>query len=325
MRHRFAPGQVIIREGEISCRAFLILAGRVRVTRHQDNHEIQLAELTTNDIFGEMSIIDRKPRSASVTAIVTTDCVELNLNNLKSIMTQSPNTSIVIFRALCAKLRDSNNRITQGFSTEEISFWYRAITVCRLWYEATQQDSAMRQNLDNLRRELAAALGFSMVEVQPVVNKLIACDMIGEPREESGSIVHMDVIEEFLNCYDVVNVTEKGHDPLTQEDLQVCDDILEFAESRLPRPDANQLIVPSNELKEALMQNPLWTGLPPEQQSHAYDHCFNRLASHGLLGFRFKNRQEIILIVKRLRALMSLDIKPGGEYDKTCRHLLMPT
>ena len=326
MQRRFEAGTVIIREGEISGRAYLIVRGRVRITRHQHNHDVQLAEIGPNGLFGEMSMIDQKPRSASVTALVETDCVELNLTSLKSIMTQSPNTCIVVFKALCTKLRDANERLIRGFSTEEVCFWYRVVTVCRLWHDCNKDNPRLRHNLDSLRKELAAALGFSLPEIQPFVNKLIAIDIIGEPRSDNDSIIHMDVLQLFLNSYEITNVTESGSAPLTLDDLQVGEDILAFAEERLPaNSPKTQLVVPTEELNAALLQSATWPQLNDSQRSQALQQCYSRLSAHGLLGYRFGNRKEVILIIKRLRMLMSLDVKPGGEFEKTCRTLTTPT
>ena len=60
----YAPGQEIIQEGSMGVGFFLILDGHVRVRKGKKT----LAELKTGDFFGEMSLFDEQPRSATVEA-----------------------------------------------------------------------------------------------------------------------------------------------------------------------------------------------------------------------------------------------------------------
>ena len=65
----YADGDMICRQGELGDCMYVIQAGRVRVVQEVDDKEVPLAELKTGEIFGEMAIVERKPRSASVRAI----------------------------------------------------------------------------------------------------------------------------------------------------------------------------------------------------------------------------------------------------------------
>lgn len=64
----YGDGEVICREGEVADRMYVVQAGCVEVVRDEQGQEVRLAELGAGDIFGEMAIIDRKPRSATVRA-----------------------------------------------------------------------------------------------------------------------------------------------------------------------------------------------------------------------------------------------------------------
>lgn len=64
----YADGEVICREGELGDRMYVIQAGRAAVWRRENDTDIKIAELQTGSIFGEMSIFERKPRSATVSA-----------------------------------------------------------------------------------------------------------------------------------------------------------------------------------------------------------------------------------------------------------------
>ncbi len=59
----------IFKDGDSANDAFLIESGTVEVIRKSGNTEVVLARLTRGEIFGEMALIDGKPRMASVRAV----------------------------------------------------------------------------------------------------------------------------------------------------------------------------------------------------------------------------------------------------------------
>jgi hypothetical protein len=68
-RKLFAPGELIVREGEKGDAAYMIVAGRCRAFRTVDGVEETLAVMEPGDVFGEMALILYEPRAASVIAV----------------------------------------------------------------------------------------------------------------------------------------------------------------------------------------------------------------------------------------------------------------
>ncbi|EPR38719.1 putative transcriptional regulator, Crp/Fnr family [Desulfovibrio sp. X2] len=76
---RYEPGEMIIREGESSPRFYFLLQGLVRVFKGA----VELGCLQRlGEVFGEMGVIDKSPRSASVQAIQRTLCLVLDAEAL---------------------------------------------------------------------------------------------------------------------------------------------------------------------------------------------------------------------------------------------------
>jgi CRP/FNR family transcriptional regulator, cyclic AMP receptor protein len=59
-------GRKVFSEGDVGDGAYFILDGKLKVVTHSASEEIVLGELSTGEIFGEMALIDDKPRSAAV-------------------------------------------------------------------------------------------------------------------------------------------------------------------------------------------------------------------------------------------------------------------
>jgi len=99
----------IITQDEHGDAMFLIAEGNVRIHKNNEN----LAILSVNDYFGEMSILDGEPRSASATAI--SDCLLLRINqeDFYQILSQRFDVALNIIQTLTRRLRTTPSSLTQ--------------------------------------------------------------------------------------------------------------------------------------------------------------------------------------------------------------------
>lgn len=107
---RFAKGETIIREGEMGLGMYVILNGRVEVTKGRTGTGVRLAELGPEQFFAEMSLIDDKPRSASITTLDETECLLLTRDSFGKLMEKNPQISIRLARILAERLRQADER-----------------------------------------------------------------------------------------------------------------------------------------------------------------------------------------------------------------------
>lgn len=74
----FKKGDNVFVEGDVADGVYLIMSGSVEILKRRGNEEVRLATQGVNTIFGEMAIIDKKPRSATVKAVQNTICYKLS-------------------------------------------------------------------------------------------------------------------------------------------------------------------------------------------------------------------------------------------------------
>jgi CRP-like cAMP-binding protein len=98
-----APERVIARQGEIGSGLFVILEGRVRVVR---DGEI-VAHFGPGECFGELSVLDRRPRIASVVAEEPTRCLAVTAWDAEQLLLAHPAVSLALLRTLAARLRQT--------------------------------------------------------------------------------------------------------------------------------------------------------------------------------------------------------------------------
>lgn len=107
----FQPGQVIFREGDTSQEAYRILRGRVEISILADGKPVILAQLGEGDIFGEMAMVDERPRSASAQALEVTECEVLTPENFNDLVLQRPEVLIPYMASFFERLRTANDRL----------------------------------------------------------------------------------------------------------------------------------------------------------------------------------------------------------------------
>jgi NADH dehydrogenase len=73
----YAPGQAIIRQGELADAFYVIVRGTVQVIREEDDRETELARLGSGDSFGELGLLQNRRRSATVRAVDPVDVIVL--------------------------------------------------------------------------------------------------------------------------------------------------------------------------------------------------------------------------------------------------------
>ena len=106
----------IFHEGDDGASLFIILEGAVKVyIPALDGREVVLAVLRKYDLLGEMSLLDRAPRSASATTIEPTEMVSLNQGDFLSVLDRYPRAQRAIIDVLVKRMRATNQSIQDAY------------------------------------------------------------------------------------------------------------------------------------------------------------------------------------------------------------------
>lgn len=103
----FPPRHTIFTEGQEGRSLYILVSGRVRV--HNGSQE--LARLEKGACFGEMSLFDAEPRSASITTLESCECLMLTQQQLYEAIDETPGIAVNIIRLLSRRIRTLNHKI----------------------------------------------------------------------------------------------------------------------------------------------------------------------------------------------------------------------
>jgi CRP-like cAMP-binding protein len=112
---QFAPGEVLVREGEVGASLYVLVTGEVDVVRADGGAEKVLASLAAPASIGEMSLIDREVRSATLRARTPVAALQLTAENFASFRRRSRDGftlfALNVARVLSARLRETNKKL----------------------------------------------------------------------------------------------------------------------------------------------------------------------------------------------------------------------
>ena len=113
LQHRsYARNACILRAGDLTDALYIILSGRARVLIDDgEGREVILNLLGPNEFFGEMSLIDEQPRSASVEALDACEILYISKSAFMGCLKGNFDAAMLMLRSVVARLREADRKI----------------------------------------------------------------------------------------------------------------------------------------------------------------------------------------------------------------------
>lgn len=199
-------GEVLFREDDPGDVMFVIQSGSVRITKSVKGEEKTLAILGPGEFFGEMAILNAKPRTATATVEEKAQVLVLGARTFEQMVVSNAEIAVRLIRKLSRRLdsanelievlmhRDPKARVILGLSREAQSIGQK------------QDDGSVRVPMSV--PELADQVGLDAGETQEVMKRLTR---LGIVRLDASTIVVTDVarLDEF---YEFLEMREKFGD-----------------------------------------------------------------------------------------------------------------
>ncbi|MFL6074235.1 MAG: Crp/Fnr family transcriptional regulator [Mycobacteriales bacterium] len=182
-------GEVIFAEGEPGDSLYIVLSGKVKVSRRaQDGRENMLAVMGPSELIGELSLFDPGPRTATALALTDTRLAKLKQSMLRPWITQHPEIALQLLHVLARRLRRTNDIVADLIFTDVPGRVAKNLLQMAQKFGAREGDR-IRVTHDLTQEELAQLVGAS----RETVNKALA-DFAsrGWLRLEGKSVIILD-------------------------------------------------------------------------------------------------------------------------------------
>ena len=141
-RRSFRAGETIFRQGDAGNAMFVIDSGDVQIRLFGDAAQaLPLRNLHAGEFFGELSMFDHQPRSASAVALTDVVLFELQRDQFSAFLARKPRVALAIFRTMSQRLRETNAMLS-GQAAQNVD---EELDASRSWSERLA-DSIARLN-----------------------------------------------------------------------------------------------------------------------------------------------------------------------------------
>ncbi|KSW15045.1 Crp/Fnr family transcriptional regulator [Cellulomonas sp. B6] len=183
-------GEVLFHEGEPGDRLYLVRDGKIKLGRRSnDGRENLLAVLGPGEMFGELSLFDPGPRTATATVVADAVVLELGHHDLVTWLADKPTVAEHLLQALARRLRRTNEALADLVFSDVPGRVAKALLDLSTRF-GQPVDEGIRVAHDLTQEELAQLVGAS----RETVNKALADFAArGWVRREGRAVVLLDV------------------------------------------------------------------------------------------------------------------------------------
>ena len=189
----FPPGTVLFREGSSGKEMFVVQSGKVRISKEVRGVDKTLVDLGPGEFFGEMAILNDKPRTANATVVDEAKLLVIDPKTFEAMVRGNAEIAIRIIKMLSKRLEEADRQIENLLLKD-----HNSRVVHLLAYMAKSGKAVAGGSLVPLSvADIASKAGLERPKVDEVVQKLIRAKLITQ--EPEGIVVgDGNKLREFL-------------------------------------------------------------------------------------------------------------------------------
>jgi CRP/FNR family transcriptional regulator, cyclic AMP receptor protein len=191
----FERGETIFHQGSVGSTLYIIMTGQVRIyTNSQAGQELTVTIFRNGDFFGEMALLDNRPRAASAVAMCKTTALTLHRAAFLHTINDCPPIAVSILEVLAARIRHSNLMAEQLASLSASQRVVRQLLDLAACY-GVADGAAIRIDLHLTQDDLASLSGTTRETVNRVLASLRDQGLI-RVRRAQVSVLNLSQLEQ---------------------------------------------------------------------------------------------------------------------------------
>jgi CRP-like cAMP-binding protein len=195
IERRYPRNTTIVEEGLPGDYMYIIREGRVKVTKlSEDGREKILAFFEPGHFVGDMALLDRAPRSASVKALTPVRVLALSRADFTGLIRKSPDLAIAVIRELSGRLRAVNDQAS-ALSFQRVKDRTKGLLIRLAKDEAADPEHVMTPALTH--QQIADMIGTSRETVTRVIKDLKGAGWLGQ--DGKRYVVSRDAAEAVID------------------------------------------------------------------------------------------------------------------------------
>ena len=187
-------GDVLFREGESGTTMFVLIQGQVRITRRIRGQEKHVADLSAGEFFGEMAILNNKPRNATATVMADSKLLAIDPKTFEAMIKSNTEIAVRMIKKLAQRLDVANEQIETLLLRDANSrIVFYIINQAR--FAGTTTDRGIEIQID--MADVISRTGIDEDKVQAVLERMERSGLLAR-RGEAICIPEINKLDEFL-------------------------------------------------------------------------------------------------------------------------------
>jgi len=109
----YEPGADIVRQGESGDCMYVIQAGEAEVLKEENGQETRVDVMHAGDIFGEMAVLEKQVRSATVRALTELRVLTVDKKTFLRRVQEDPSLAFMVLRSMATRVRRLDNELAE--------------------------------------------------------------------------------------------------------------------------------------------------------------------------------------------------------------------
>lgn len=192
----YAAGSVLFREGEHGDEMYVLQSGEVEISRRMRNEDTVIAVVAPGEFFGEMAIVNNRPRSATATVKSEARLLVIDSRTFEAMLRGKTEIAVRMIQVLAGRLERANQQIELLLLRDAN---HRVAQCLRQLAESKRKAPGGPASFVPVTvSELAARVALSEAEVRDVIERLMSAHLLTEVDGEGYAIPEPGRLIEFL-------------------------------------------------------------------------------------------------------------------------------
>lgn len=195
----FEQGDLIFKEGEIGDRMYVLVFGAVDLKVKVDRGEAVIKTVDSpNDFFGEMALLDDRPRSATAVAAKRTRLIAVDGQTFETMILSNGKFALKIIKVLAERIRRSNDQVSDLIETMPKERIARGMTDFATRSGERIHDGAIKVNVAAMTAWLNGHIGMPTDEIEAAIFRFVKNESIAWAPTSAVTKEHLVLPEEFI-------------------------------------------------------------------------------------------------------------------------------
>jgi CRP/FNR family transcriptional regulator, cyclic AMP receptor protein len=199
----FESGDIVFKEGEKGDLMYVLLEGAVELKMKVERGETVLKIVDTpNDFFGEMALLDERPRSATAIAAKKTKVLAVDGPTFESMILANGKFALKIIKVLAARIRRSNDQVSDLIETMPKERIARGMTDFAIHHGEPIHEGGIKVNVEAMKNWVNTHLGAAHDEIEVAIYRLLKDETITWAPTSAKTKENLVLPAEFVKAND---------------------------------------------------------------------------------------------------------------------------